>query len=310
MGVMRSLLLYCSENRWLRRHAPRVGLVRRAVTRFMPGEELDDALAAAETLAGEGVSTVLTRLGENVNDRREADAVTSHYLDAMRRSAERGLDGQLSIKLTQLGLDIDRELAFDNLRRLAAGAAGQGQRFYVDMEQHTYTDVTLELYHRLLQEFRQVGVCLQAYLYRTAADLEAIVDAGGAVRLVKGAYQEPPSVAFPLKRDVDANFLALSKTMLGPRARETGFEAVFGTHDTGLIQAIQAHAASVGVGDDGYEFALLYGIQRGEQRRLAARKSRIRVLISYGDGWFPWYMRRLAERPANMWFVAKSLVAR
>ena len=178
------------------------------------------------------------------------------------------------------------------------------------MEQHPYVDATLELYHAVRAEYPQVGVCLQAYLYRTPKDLEAVIAVGGGVRLVKGAYREPASVAIPKKADVDAAYLALAKRMIAPDALAAGFDAVCGTHDQQIIQAIRQHAAATGVPRDGYEFALLYGIQRSAQQQLARQGHRIRVLISYGSFWFPWYMRRLAERPANVWFVVRTMFAR
>jgi proline dehydrogenase len=310
MGVMRSVLLAGSESRWLRRQAPKLGFVRKAVSRFMPGEHLDDALTAARAVAPLGLGAIVTKLGESVTEPAEAEAVAAHYADALERLKREQLDCIVSVKPTQLGIDIDRARCFEHLRRLAGASAEQGRAFYIDMEQRQYTDVTLELYHRLLAEHRGVGVCLQAYLYRTEQDLRAIIAAGGAVRLVKGAYQEPASVAWPKKRDVDRNFLALAKVMIGPDARANGCQAVFGTHDTRLIDAISLHADQTGVPRDGYEFALLYGIQRAAQVRLARERHRVRVLISYGDSWFPWYMRRLAERPANVWFVARSMLSR
>jgi proline dehydrogenase len=310
MGIMRSVLLAGSESRWLRRQAPRLGFVKRAVSRFMPGEHVDDALAAARAVAPLGIDAILTQLGENVTDRAEADAVAAHYQEVLERLKHETLDCLISVKLTQLGLDVDRERCYEHLRRLVTASAAQGRYLYVDMEQRQYTDVTLELYHRALSEYRNVGVCLQAYLYRTEQDLRAIVAAGGAVRLVKGAYQEPASAAWPKKRDVDANFLLLAKYMLGDEARANRCQAVFGTHDPRLIEAVQQHAASTGVPKADFEFALLYGIRRAEQVRLARERYRIRVLISYGEYWFPWYMRRLAERPANVWFMARTMFSR
>ncbi len=307
MSVMRSVLLAASENRWLRQQAPRMGFVKKAVRRFMPGERAEDALAAAAELRLEGITTIVTKLGENVSEMREADAVAAHYVDVLGQIASSGLDCLISVKLTQLGLDVDKERCFAHLRDLAARAHTQGRQLWIDMEQHGYVDVTLDLYRRVLAELPNVGVCLQAYLYRTEADLTAIIPLGGGVRLVKGAYLEPADVAFPKKTDVDDNFLKLSMLMLGPAAAASGFRAVFGTHDGRIIRAIQNHATTTGVATDRYEFALLYGIQRSEQRRLATERVRIRVLISYGDYWFPWYVRRLAERPANVLFVAKSL---
>jgi proline dehydrogenase len=307
MGVMRSVLLAASESRWLRQQAPRMGFVKKAVRRFMPGERIEDALAAAQALRGDGITAVVTKLGENVSEMREADAVAAHYVDVLTQIAASGLDCLISIKLTQLGLDVDRERCYGHVRDLAARAQAQGRLLWIDMEQRGYVDVTLDLYRRVLAEFPNVGVCLQAYLYRTEADLTAIIPLGGGVRLVKGAYLEPADVAFPKKVDVDENFLKLSKLMLGPAAAASGFRAVFGTHDGRIIRAIQDHAKATSVATDRYEFDLLYGIQRNEQQRLAAEHARIRVLIAYGDYWFPWYMRRLAERPANVLFVAKSM---
>lgn len=310
MDVMRSVLLAASDSRWLRRNAPRVGFIRRAVTRFMPGEDAVSALDAAHGLAPEGIGTIFTHLGENVADLAEADAVTTHYLDLLDQIAARGLPSQVSVKLTQMGLDIDKARCLDNLRRLVERADALGVYIWIDMEQHPYVDVTLELYHAVRAQFPGVGVCLQAYLYRTPKDLAAVVAVGGGVRLVKGAYREPASVAFPRKADVDAAYLTLARRMIDTDARAAGVDAVFGTHDQQIVQAIQRHAEATGVPRDAYEFALLYGIQRAVQQQLARDGYRIRVLISYGAFWFPWYMRRLAERPANVWFVVRTMFAR
>jgi proline dehydrogenase len=307
---MRSVLLAASDSRWLRRNAPRIGFIRRAVTRFMPGEDAAAALDAARTLAPEGIGTVFTNLGENVADLAEAEGVTTHYLDLLDQIAARGLSSEISIKLTQMGLDIDKAQCLANVRRLVERADALGTCIWIDMEQHPYVDATLELYHAVRAEFPKVGVCLQAYLYRTPKDLDAVIAVGGGVRLVKGAYREPASVAFPKKADVDVAYLALAKRMLDADARAAGFDAVFGTHDQQIVQAIQRHAEATNVPRDGYEFALLYGIQRSVQQQLARDGYGIRVLISYGAFWFPWYMRRLAERPANVWFVVRTMFAR
>jgi proline dehydrogenase len=175
------------------------------------------------------------------------------------------------------------------------------------MEQSPYVDVTLMLTKRLRTEFPRVGVCLQAYLFRTREDLEDVTSRGIGVRLVKGAYNEPADVAFPKKSDVDANYFALAQVMLAPAARAAGSRAVFGTHDVQLIQTIRNYAQSIALKSSDVEIHMLYGIQKAAQLRLAGEGARVRVLIAYGDYWFPWYMRRLAERPANVWFVAKSL---
>jgi proline dehydrogenase len=301
------VLLKVSDNQWLRENGTRLPFIRRAVSRFMPGESFEDMITAARATAADGITSVFTRLGENVKDIAEADSVARHYLDGIDRLRALNLDCEPSIKLTQLGLDIDRDLAYAHLRDLAGRAHAANNYLWVDMEQSAYVDITLALTRRLREEFPRVGVCLQAYLFRTRQDLDDITSRGIGVRLVKGAYNEPPDVAFPKKSDVDANYYALAQQMLAPAARAAGSRAVFGTHDLDLIQSIRAHAQLTGVKPAEYEFHMLYGIQKPAQQRLAKEGVPVRVLIAYGDYWFPWYMRRLAERPANVWFVAKSL---
>lgn len=307
MSVARTVLLKVSDNQWLRANGTRVPFIRRAVSKFMPGESFDDMIGAARATAAEGIAAVFTRLGENVKDLGEADGVASHYLEVIDRIKASNLDCEPSIKLTQLGLDIDRELAYGHLRDLAARCQATGNYLWIDMEQSPYVDITLTLTKRLREEFPRIGVCLQAYLFRTREDLEDITSRGIGVRLVKGAYNEPAAVAFPKKSDVDANYYALAQVMLGAGARAAGARAVFGTHDLQLIQSIRSHAQLTGVKQSEYEIHMLYGIQKPAQLRLSQDGTQVRVLIAYGDYWFPWYMRRLAERPANVWFVAKSL---
>ena len=307
MSVARTALLKISDNQWLRANGTKLPFVRRAVSKFMPGESFDDMLKAAKTTAAEGIGAVFTRLGENVKDLAEAEAVAHHYLEVIDRIKALGLDCEPSIKLTQLGLDINRDLAFGHLRALAARAQATGSYLWIDMEQSSYVDVTLDLTRRLKQEFPQIGVCLQAYLFRTREDLEDITARGIGVRLVKGAYNEPPNIAFPKKSDVDANYLALAQAMLSAAPRAAGSRPVFGTHDLDLIAAIRNHAQSIGLKSADYEFHMLFGIQKAAQLKLAREGAAVRVLIAYGEYWFPWYMRRLAERPANVWFVVKSL---
>jgi proline dehydrogenase len=308
MSGGRTLFLKASDSQWLREHGTKAPFVRRAVSKFMPGESFDDMLVAARAMSVEGIGAVFTRLGENVTDLAEADAVARHYLEGIDRIAQQaGLACEPSIKLTQLGLDVDRELAFGHLRALAARAHQAGNYLWIDMEQSGYVDITLDLTRRLRAEFPRVGVCLQAYLFRTREDLTDVMARGIGVRLVKGAYNERAAVAFPKKSDVDANYLALAQAMLEPGSRISGARPVFGTHDITLIDTIRRHAAAVNVAPAEYEFHMLYGIQRASQLRLAHDGASVRVLIAYGDYWFPWYMRRLAERPANVWFVARSL---
>src|SRR5438128_3291589 len=306
MSIARRVLLRASHSAWLAEQLRRRGFVRRAVRRFMPGEDLADALAAATTLATSGIGTILTQLGENITSRAEADAVRDHYLGVLDQVHARTLPSQISVKLTQLGLDVDRGACEARLRALVARAAEQRATLWIDMEDSTYTDVTLDTFRRLRAERSNVGVAIQAYLRRTPADLEDLLPLAPTIRLVKGAYNEPASVAFPRKRDVDAQFYQLAGTLLAHTKQ--GARPVFGTHDLGLIGRIRARAAELGAPPGSFEVHMLYGIRSPEQRALAAQGVPVRVLVSYGRAWFAWYMRRLAERPANVWFVLRSLV--
>jgi proline dehydrogenase len=305
---MRNILLAGSQSRWLREHAMRYGFVRRAVSRFMPGEEPENALTAACELQKLGISTLFTRLGENITDERESIKVADHYLDLLQRIGDLALSGELSIKLTQLGLDLSPALCYENLRRIV-GSAGPGSVVWIDMEASNYVDLTLDLYRRARAAFSNVGVCLQAYLYRTQADLQSLLPLGPAIRLVKGAYRESPDRAFPRKSDVDENFFTLTKRLFSEEARMTGTRVAIGTHDLRLIRRTEEYARTVGISKDSFQFQMLYGIQRQEQLRLAQAGYTTKVLISYGSYWFPWYMRRLAERPANVLFVLRSLLS-
>jgi proline dehydrogenase len=303
------MLLAGSENPWLRQQATRRRFVRRAVSRFMPGESFDEAVAAARSLAHHGLGSIVTNLGENVNDRAEAAAEVAHYAEVLRRLEGSGLDTEISVKLTHLGLDLDPALADENLARLAALCAPSGTRLWIDMEGSAYTDRTLEAYRRVRRTHRNVGIALQSYLRRTAADLASLLPDGPLVRLVKGAYSEPAEIAFAKMSEVNESFYALTVTLLAEEARRAGAWVAVGTHDSQLINRVAAYADSHGVAREAYEYALLYGIRRDEQERLRGEGHRVRVLISYGSSWFPWYMRRLAERPANLWFVARSAFA-
>ncbi len=306
MGVLRTLLLVGSQNRWLRERAPRYRFVRRTVERFIPGETLEAALEAGRALQEQGIGTVFTYLGENITNAREAEAVAAHYVEVLARIRAWERPAEISVKLTQLGLDLDPELCFANVRRLLEAAAPH-QTVWIDMESSPYVDITLEIYRRARAISSNVGVCLQAYLYRTERDLLSLLPLRPAIRLVKGAYREPPDRAFPRKRDVNANFFALARHLLSAAQRD-GVRAAIATHDRALIRRIAEFAAASGIPRSETEFQMLYGIQREEQRRLAREGYRLLVLISYGSSWFPWFMRRLAERPANLLFLLRHLI--
>jgi proline dehydrogenase len=307
MGMARNALLWVSQNQKLRERLPRYRFIRKAVTRFMPGETLEEALSAANILQKKhGINTILTQLGENISDPTEAANVTQHYKNALETIQNRNINGYISVKPTQLGLDLNEELCYENTALLAAEAAKRNNWVWIDMEQSQYVDRTLNLYKRLRKNFTNTGVCVQAYLYRTAKDIEDLFSLSPAIRLVKGAYAEPKSVAFPDKSDVDTNYLKLSKTILS-RIRSDKITFGVATHDRKLIGQIQTAAVSNGLTGKDYEIQQLYGIQSAEQKRIAGEGYRMRVLISYGSYWFPWYVRRLAERPANVWFVVKNM---
>ena len=308
MSLMRKALLAASTNAWLRNRATKTAFVRRSVSRFMPGEHLEDALGAAKQLEPRGITTTVTRLGENVTNAAEADEVTHHYLGVLDTIAASGLDCQISVKPTQLGLDVDPELCSRNLERLLVRAAQRDNGIvWVDMESSPYVDPTLDLVRRARKKTSRIGVALQAYLRRTEKDVENLIPLGIAVRMVKGAYLEPPETAFPRKTDTDENFYNLCTRLLSEEARKAGVLLHIGTHDVALADRLQAFIAEHQIPTSSYEFAMLYGIQRGQQEKLAAAGDRLRVLISYGEYWFPWYMRRLAERPANVWFVVRTM---
>jgi proline dehydrogenase len=296
-----------ARNPWLRRRLPRLGFVRRAVRRFMPGEDAESAFTAAAGLAASGQGILFTRLGENLAELAEADEVAAHYRSLLDREASLPHPPELSVKPTQLGLDIDAEACFRHLDALAARAAEAGTWLWLDMEGSTYVDATMDLYERLRAAHPNVGICLQAYLKRTPTDLRRLLPLRPAVRLVKGAYDEPAAIAFRRRPDVDAAYQALA-LVLAEAARDGRARCALGTHDSGLIERIAAFADSAGVARGSLEVHMLYGIRARELARLNAAGFPASTLIAYGAFWYPWYMRRLAERPANVLFALRQLL--
>jgi proline dehydrogenase len=286
--------------------------VRRASKRFLPGERFEDALHAARELAALGISAMPSRVGENITVAAEANAVAEHYVRVLAEMRVANLPGFLSIKPTQLGLDLDAELCFRNLTRILEAAARFGATanpsiIWIDMESSAYVDRTLELFRRACATYSNVGVCLQAHLWRTPADLESLLPLGPAIRLVKGAYAETPESAFPAKSDVDNAFFALTQRMFAADSLAAGNRPALATHDPRMIARIIELAQTTNTPQSRFEFQMLYGIQRELQKQLARDGFAVSVLISYGTYWFPWYMRRLAERPANVWFVVRNI---
>ena len=308
MGVMRSLLLAGSQNPWLARQATRQPFVRRAVSRFMPGESMDEALAAARGLEARRIGTILTHLGENVHDAAEVAAESDHYLRLLERIGKDDLDAEASVKLTQLGLDLDPEMAYRSLAHIAGYARRPGTTLWIDMEGSPYTEITVKTYERLHGDGLQAGLAIQAYLKRTLADVERLVPLAPWLRLVKGAYREPGTIALQRRHDIDERFFELAVRLLADDARAQGVRLTVATHDPVLIRRVERHVAERKIDRRAFEFAMLYGIQTEEQTRLANAGYRVRVLISYGSQWFPWYMRRLAEKPSNVLLVARNVL--
>jgi proline dehydrogenase len=311
MALMRSALLWASRNRWLAQNFPRYRFAQAAVRRFMPGTTAEAALDAAAAASPQNIGAIFTRLGENIQRMDEAAGVVDHYVEVLSRIAERRVAAQISVKLTQLGLDISEEGAVCNLDRLAARAEETNNVVWVDMEDSSYVDRTLAVFSAVLERHRNLGLCVQSYLYRTEKDLDSLLQRTVAIRLVKGAYREPATVAWPRKADVDQNYFKLGRMMLEASKHVTDTaRPVFGTHDIALLDRLLATASpnGKGPGHSECEIHMLYGIRSSDQLRLANNGHRVRVLISYGEEWFPWYVRRLAERPANVWFVVKNMV--
>ena len=303
---MRRLLLWMAGNSFLRRNLPRLWVTRRAVRRFMPGETAAEALAAAERFREQGTATLFTLLGENLTRLEEADAHAREYAELIDEINRRGLDGEISVKPTQLGLDLDRDRTIAHLERLAQAAAPR--TVWIDMEGSHYTEVTVQLYEAVKSRHANVGLCLQAYLKRTYSDVQRLLPIEPRIRLVKGAYAEPAAIAYRKRREVDANFLALCVSMLEAARNGRNLFLGLGTHDVELIRQVAEYARSVGTEEVPFDVEMLYGIRSDQQRRLQKEGFPVRVLIAYGTAWYPWYMRRLAERPANVIFAVRQLL--
>ena len=309
MAIARKAFLAASRNKWLAEKFMRRPFARRAVRKFMPGEELADALAAAKMLAHDRIGTIITRLGETLTGESQADAVRDHYLGAFDDIQRQGLPSVISVKPTQLGLDHSMDGCRAHLDVLARKAVAANSQLWIDMEDSSYVDRTLTLYRELKSKYAPVGIAIQAYLRRTPQDIEGLLDVNPMIRLVKGAYLEPPHVAYPAKRDVDLQYASLGERLL-EASRDGRALPIFGTHDMTIVRHLVARGSALKLAKNQYEVHMLYGIRASDQRSLASEGHVVRCLISYGSQWFPWYMRRLAERPANVWFVMRTAFSR
>jgi proline dehydrogenase len=302
LEFVRSLLLFLSREKRLRSWMETSSVARNLSRRFVAGETLEQALAVSRTLNGEGISVTLDHLGESVTTLDEAAQARDVYLRTLGAIHESGIQGNVSLKLTQFGLDLSAAECRANVEQLVGRAAELGGFVRVDMESSEYTGRTLDLVTSLHARHGAVGTVIQAYLYRSKEDVEKLCAQGIRVRLCKGAYLEPHSVAFPKKEDVDRNYVELMKVLLA-----TGVYPAIATHDEKMIAATKAYAAARKLPRDAFEFQMLYGIRRDLQRQLVAEGYRMRLYVPFGQAWYPYYMRRLAERPANVLFMLRNL---
>jgi proline dehydrogenase len=301
--ISRAALLYLSQKTELKDFFSKLPGFSQVTRRFIAGENIDDAIEAILELNRAGMTATFDHLGESTTSRAEAESDVREYLRVLDRIENTGANSNISVKLTQLGLDIDKDYCLHNARRIVEAAKRHGNFVRIDMEDSSKTDATLDIFKRLYREYGAVGVVLQAYLYRTEKDLDEALAMGARIRLCKGAYKESEEVAFPEKSAVDANYVRLMKKML-----KSGVYHGIATHDEKMIAATREFAASEGVSKDAFEFQMLYGIRRDLQLKLARDGYRIRIYVPYGEHWYPYFMRRLAERPANVWFVLKNLL--
>lgn len=303
--VARSTLLYLARQEGLKDFATKFKPFKKLTTRFVAGEDINEATEAIRAINQTGATASFDHLNEGVTRAEETEGEVREYKQILARIDEAGIKSNVSIKLTQFGLGIDPELCYRNARAVVEEAARRGNFVRVDMEQSAVTQVTIDIFKRLRAEFdlNTVGIVLQSYLRRTAADVEDLLKIPARIRLCKGAYNEPPEVAFPDKRDVDANYIAQMKVLLS-----SGVYHGIATHDERMIEATIEHATREGISKDAFEFQMLYGVRRDLQVKLAREGYGMRVYVPYGKTWYPYFMRRLAERPANVWFIMKNML--
>lgn len=305
--MLRRLLLYLSEAGWMRGLVTHFWLARRVAHRFVAGETLDEALNVTRTLNGQGLLVSLDFLGESVTSAEDTEHVVHTYLTLIERIQHDGLESSVSLKLTHMGLDISEDLCMTNLRHVLTEAQKHAVPVTLDMEGSRYTDVTLRLFRTLLHEyaFDNVGTVIQSALRRSRDDMQALAEEGARIRLCKGAYLEPPEIAFPDKADVDSHYVAIMDDYL-----QTDAKLEIATHDETMIDSALTMIDTYAVPTDRYEFQMLYGIRTSRQLELAQAGHPVRVYVPFGDAWYPYFMRRLAERPANLWFFLQSLFRR
>lgn len=309
MPVMRTALIALSRSKTLQDLIARIPVSRKMSRRFVSGETLDEAIEAVRQLNRQGMLATLDHLGENVATKEEAVSAADEYLIALDALAESGVESNVSIKLTQMGMDLGDDFCYDNVRRIIDRAAELGNFVRVDMEGSEYTDRTLALYRRLRGQYTNVGLVVQAYLRRTQADVGSLIaDGMGHFRLCKGAYDEPATIAYRDKAQVTQSMQRLISTCFSEEARAKGAYAAVASHDEDVINFARAYAYQHDLQPDQIEFQMLYGIRRELQEELVRKGHKMRVYVPYGTHWYPYYMRRLAERPANLFFFLRALI--
>jgi len=303
--ISRSALIWLSRKEGLKEFATRFGFFKKLTTRFVAGETIDDAITYIRQINAENCTASFDHLNESVGSDAEAEAEVNEYLNILAKITETQIRSNVSIKLTQFGLELDPELAYRNARRVVEEARNRGNFVRVDMEDSNVTQVTIDIFKRLRAEFdlNDVGIVLQSYLRRTYADAQDLIKLPARIRICKGAYNEPPEVAFPDKKDVDANYVKVMQLLLS-----SGTYHGIATHDPKMIDATIDFVQREGVGKEKFEFQMLFGIRRDLQRQLARDGYNVRIYVPYGKHWYPYFMRRLAERPANVWFVLKNVL--
>ena len=302
--VTRNALLYLSRHEGLKDFATRFSPFKKLTTRFVAGEDIEQTIAEIRKLNALGCTASFDHLNESVTRVEETNEEVREYLRILSRIDDTGIRSNISIKLTQFGLDVDPELTYGNARTVVADAARRGNFVRVDMEGSAVTQVTLDIFKRLRGEFGidDVGIVVQSYLRRTETDVRELLKIPARIRLCKGAYNEPPEVAFPDKKDVDDNYIKLMRMLLS-----SGVYHGIATHDPRMIEATINFVGREGIGKNAFEFQMLYGVRRNLQEQLARDGYNMRVYVPYGKHWYPYFMRRLAERPANVWFVMKNM---
>ena len=306
--MLRNLLIRLSKSQWARRWISSFPPSRRVARRFVAGETLGDAIRTVQTLNEQGLLATLNHLGEHTDTADDAHRTSAEYIETLDEIDARDLDANVSVKPTQMGLELGEDVCYEAIRTVAERAQQLGNFVRIDMEDSGTVDTTLRVYERLREaDCDNVGVVIQAYLFRSKGDVRRLAEQGANIRFCKGAYAEPPSVAFPNKRDVDENFQALLQQMWTSDALDEGAYAAIATHDERLIRWCEGYVRTHDIPKDRFEFQMLFGIRRDLQRELVDRGYRVRIYVSYGTEWYPFFMRRLAERPANILFLTRQL---